>query len=86
MFLFYCICMTTNFFTVRYSIFTNASGVCPVGTAMSRSLSKAMARASSHAWDVYERSVATNWADCWVRVYKGGKLIAQGFEGSLKTV
>ena len=78
--------MTTNFFTVRYTILTNASSVRAVGTAMSRSLSKAMARASSHAWDIYESSVATNWVDCWVRVYKGGKLIAQGFEGSLETV
>ena len=78
--------MTTNFFTVRYGIITNAEGVYPQGVAMSRSLTKAMCRASSDAWDAYERSVATNWADCWVRVYKGGKLIAQGFEGELQAV
>ena len=78
--------MTKNFFTVRYGIITNASGVYPAGTAMSRSVSKAMSRASSDAWDQYARSVATNWADCWVRVYKGGKLIAQGFEGQLRSV
>ena len=71
--------MTTNFFSV-----TNAEGVHPHGRAMSRSLSKAMARASSQAWDQYERSRATNWADCWVWVYKGGTLIAQGFEGELQ--
>jgi hypothetical protein len=76
--------MTTNFFTVRYAIITNAEGVHPHGRAMSRSLSKAMARASSQAWDQYERSRATNWADCWVWVYKGGTLIAQGFEGEVQ--
>jgi hypothetical protein len=78
--------MTTNFFTVRYSILTNSASAFTRATAMSRSLSKAMARASSEAWDLYARSIATNYADVWVRVYKGGKLIAQGFEGSLETV
>lgn len=78
--------MSKNFFSVRYSIITNASGVYPVGKGMSRSLAKAMSLASCEAWDIYERSVATNWADCWVRVYKGGKLIAAGFEGSLQPV
>jgi polyferredoxin len=78
--------MTTNFFTVRYGIITNAEGVCPQGVAMSRSLSKAMAKASSQAWNQYECSRATNWADCWVRVYKAGRLIAQGFEGELQAV
>jgi hypothetical protein len=78
--------MTTNFFTVHYSIITNAASASPRGTAMSRSVSKALARASSIAWDAYESSAATNWADCWVRVYKGGKLIAAGFEGELRPV
>jgi len=78
--------MTTNFFTVKYGIITNAQGVSPRGTAMSRSVSKALSRASSIAWDQYERSRATNWADCWVLVYKGGKLIAQGFESELQAV
>ncbi len=78
--------MTTNFFTVHYGIITNAEGASPRGTAMSRSVSKALDRASSIAWDAYESSAATNWADCWVRVYKGGTLIAQGFEGELQPV
>ena len=78
--------MTTNFFTVEYAIITNAEGVHPYGRGMSRSVSRAMAKASSQAWDQYERSRATNWADCWVRVYKGGKLIAHGFENDLETV
>jgi hypothetical protein len=78
--------MTTNFFTVHYSIITNAASASPRGTAMSRSASKALARASSIAWDAYENSAATNWADCWVRMYKGGKLIAAGFESELRPV
>jgi len=78
--------MSKNFFTVRYAIFTNREGVHPHGRGMSRSLSKAMACASAQAWNQYERSTATNWADCWVWVYKGGTLVAQGFEGELQPV
>ena len=77
--------MHKNFFTVSYSIITN-SNAYPVGKGMSRSLAKATALASGKAWDLYAHSNATNWADVWVRVYKGGKLIACGFEGSLEPI
>jgi hypothetical protein len=76
----------SNFYTVKYGIITNRIGVNPQGTAMSRSVSKALSAASSKAWDIYESSTATNYADCWVQVYKAGRLIAHGFEGSLETV
>jgi len=62
-------------YRVQFTVIHNA-GVS-VGTALSRSVKRAFSQASSKAWDAFERSGATNWADEWVTIYSpSGKVVA----------
>ena len=53
-------------FKVHFSLIHNAG--CEVVTTQNRSAKKAMQMARRKAWDQYEKSGATNWADVWLTI------------------
>ena len=70
-------------FKVTYTIIGNRDCICNAG--FSKSPKIALQNALRAAWDTYERSHNTNWADCWVRIYNPyGKEIFSGFESDLR--
>jgi hypothetical protein len=65
-------------FTVRFIVFGNRA--CYAATAVSASPKRAYQKASSMAWDAFERSTSTNWADEWVTIRDGmGRVLYDGF-------
>jgi len=74
----------TNTFKVSFCVIGNKD--CCQSVAFSGSIKKALKQAASKAWDLFNTSSNTNWADCWVTIYNPkGKQIWSGFEGDLKT-
>ena len=70
-------------FKVTYTIIGNRD--CIRNAGFSKSPKIALQNALRSAWDSYERSHNTNWADCWVRIYNPyGKEIFSGFESDLR--
>lgn len=67
---------------VNWYIIGNREGV--EATAFSRSIREAIKKAEDAAWDKYNNSTNTNWADSWVTIDNCyGKRIFAGFEGDL---
>jgi hypothetical protein len=65
-------------FTVRFIVLGNRA--CYAATAVSSSPKRAYEQARSKAWDSFERSTSTNWADEWVRIKDGmGRVLYDGF-------
>lgn len=69
-------------FKVDWHIIGNRVGVS--GTGFSRSPMSAIKKAESAAWNKYDASGNTNYADSWVTIFNPyGKQIFAGFEGEL---
>lgn len=69
-------------FKVNWYIIGNREGVS--ATAFSRSPMSAIKKAESAAWNSYEASNNTNYADSWVTIVNPyGKQVFAGFEGDL---
>jgi hypothetical protein len=65
-------------FTVWFAVFGNAGTYA--ATAVSSSPKRAYEQARSKAWDAFEQSRSTNWADEWVRIKDGmGRVKYDGF-------
>ena len=73
----------TNTYKVSFSVIGNVN--CCDAVTFSTSVKKALAKASDQAWELFNNSRNTNWADCWVTIYNPkGKQIWSGFEGDLQ--
>jgi hypothetical protein len=73
----------TNAYKVSFTVIGNVESAEAV--TFSTSIKKALAKASSQAWDAFTKTRSTNYADCWVNIYNPrGKMIWSGFEGELK--
>lgn len=69
-------------FKVNYTIIGNRD--CVQSTGFSKSVKIALQNALRAAWDEYERSYNTNWADTWVVIHNPyGKQVFAGFESDL---
>ncbi len=69
-------------FKVNWYIIGNRNGVS--ATAFSPSPMSAIKKAESAAWNSYEASNNTNYADSWVTIVNPyGKQVFAGFEGDL---
>ena len=65
-------------YSVRFTIIHNRGTT--TATALSRSVRRAFNKASEKAWDNYETSGATNYADEWVTIFRpDGSFLAQGW-------
>ena len=53
-------------FKIQYTLIHNRG--CASATTFNRSAKKAMKAAKSQAWQAYECSDATNWADVWLTI------------------
>jgi hypothetical protein len=71
-----------NLFSVNFSVIGNRN--CVEATVFSKSVKKAVRAASEEAWEKFNNSNNTNWADCWVRITNPRhKVIFAGFESDL---
>jgi hypothetical protein len=67
---------------VNWYIIGNREGV--KATAFSRSIREALKKAEDEAWEKFNNSTNTNWADSWVTIHnRYGKQIFAGFESDL---
>ena len=69
-------------FKIQYTLIHNRG--CASATTFNRSAKKAMKAARSQAWEAYERSDATNWADVWLTITNPyGKVVYNDFESAI---
>ena len=69
-------------FKVNFYIIGNREGV--EGTGFSKSPREAIKKAEGAAWDKFNNSNNSNWADCWVTIFnRYGKQVFAGFESDL---
>ena len=67
-------------FEIRYQLIHNKG--CETVTVLSKSVKSAINRCRTLAWRQYDASGATNWADVFLTIYKGNKVIYNDFAPS----
>lgn len=78
---FHALCYSITMFKIRYQLIHNRG--CETVTTQSRSVKRAMRMARQQAWEQYQRSDATNWADVWLTITNPyGKVVYADFAPS----